>query len=65
MTDTASLVSRRASRLPQPSAHEALAHQAHCEGECNESQVERETLASKVEALQSATIASASAREKL
>jgi len=46
-------------------AHDALAHHAHGKGKRNESQVEGETLAAQVEALQPAAVASASAREKL
>ena len=60
-----SLARRPVSRAPQPLAHDALSGQAHREGKCNEPQVERETLAAKIQALQPAAVAGTSAREKL
>ena len=59
------LRARSTTGVAQPAAHEALAHQAHCDRERNESQVERETLAPKVEALQAPAVANASTRQKL
>ena len=56
-------VSGFASRMRQPMAHGTFAHHVHDEGQCYEPQVERETLSAEIEALEPATVASASARE--
>lgn len=56
------LLWHRARGMPQPAAHDALPQHAHCKRKRDESQVERQTLATKVKSFKSAAVASASAR---